>query len=139
MKKELILIILLFIANSVYSQVVFDYEMKYFQRNDTVFRYRVYCNENRIDSLYCYGYLTKLSKSRWIDNNLDIDSSYVVYKFKKKKDTKWFKENNKYFNADYECDVIKWDRYFKDGRVQKLRCFCNYCFIRTVKSKNKQK
>ena len=128
--KKIVLIILVLITNSVYSQVVFNYEIKYFQRDDTVFCYKVYSTENRVDSVSFKEYLTKLSKSRWKDN-MDIDSSYVIYKLKKKKPTKWFKENNKYFNADYECDVIKWDRYYKDGRVQKFRRFWHYCFIRT--------
>jgi len=128
--KKIVLIILVLITNSVYSQVVFNYQIKYFQRNDTMFRYKVYCTENRVDSVSFKEYLTKLSKSRWKDN-MDIDSSYVIYKLKKKKPTKWFKENNKYFNADYECDVIKWDRCYKDGRVQKFRRFWHYCFIRT--------
>ena len=130
--KKIVLIILVLITNSVYSQVVFNYQIKYFQRNDTMFRYKVYCTENRVDSVSFKEYLTKLSKSRWKDNmDIDIDSSYVIYKLKKKKPTKWFKENNKYFNADYECDVIKWDRCYKDGRVQKFRRFWHYCFIRT--------
>jgi len=128
--KKIVLIIFVLITNSVYSQVVFNYQIKYFQRNDTMFRYKVYCTENRVDSVSFKEYLTKLSKSRWKDN-MDIDSSYVIYKLKKKKPTKWFKENNKYFNADYECDVIKWDRCYKDGRVQKFRRFWHYCFIRT--------
>jgi hypothetical protein len=128
--KKIVLIIFVLITNSVYSQVVFNYQIKYFQRNDTMFRYKVYCTENRVDSVSFKEYLTKLSKSRWKDN-MDIDSSYVIYKLKKKKPTKWFKENNKYINADYECDIIKWDRCYKDGRVQKFRRFWHYCFIRT--------
>lgn len=103
------------------QQPQFNYELKFFQRNDTIFRCYVYIHEKIIDSIIVNNFYSKVTCSKWISQKYE-DESYYISKFKKIKDSKWLKKNNeKYYQFDCECVQKSFKLFYKDGSVEIVR------------------
>lgn len=145
--RKIIALLFCFITSQLYSQSlqidnpieipVFNYRVKYFQRNDTIFQYRIYPEKGIIDSVTCTNIYLKQKKFKWIGET-DADNSYSVSKFRKVKTSEWFKENNKWFNADVECELKAYKRFYPDGRIQKYWRFGTISHSRIIEPKNKK-
>lgn len=100
------------------------------QRNDTIFCFILYSKESQVDSIKTLSFYTKLTKTKWI-SNLESDGTFCITKFRKKKTSKWFKENNiKWFNADFECKKKNSIQYNPNGDAIKIY---HFLFITKVK------
>lgn len=134
MKLKLFLFIISFSSIILYSQTndstiiyidrpiktLFNYKIKYFYRNDTIFAFKVFplCIEEKIDSVYLIGFYIKHTFGRWkcMDDNLN---NYSLARFRRIRQSNWYIVNNeKYFNSKFECikvgNCIKWHRKIKD-------------------------
>lgn len=125
--KKIIVLLFCFIRFNMYAQQIdnpigrplFNYKSICVRKGDTIFCYKTYLRENKIDSIVYSNKLIR-QKRQWIGLNDPIDSSYVVAKCIKMMKNEWFKENNaEWFNADSECDIRSYKRYYPDGRIQK--------------------
>jgi hypothetical protein len=95
----------------------FPFENIYFRRNDTVFSVYIYSSKEEIDSIIYNSFAVKIANEKWKTNTIS-DGSYSIVKYKKIKISQWFKENNeKLFQADYECIEKKYWRYYPDGTI----------------------
>lgn len=123
--KRIIFLIIFFSTKTVFSQYITPYlpEIKYIQLKDTIFKYEIYQTGDYIDSVICGDKITKLTNKKWI-GQFYPSGSYFVYKFRRKKPSSWFKENNgTLFQADYELKNKAFQRFDSDGTIMKYwRC-----------------
>lgn len=122
MKKSFILIVIFFLINNLYSQIpIVNYEIKYFQKNDTIFRFQIFSTDGKIDSVLCTNFYKKLTKNKWVSND-DSDEGYTITKFKKLKRSKLLMENkDKLLYADFECETKYRKTIFNDGSATIMR------------------
>lgn len=115
-------------SNKNWESPIINYTDIFVKKNDTIFCYEVYKEDDEIDSVIVSDlYLQKDDNKKWV-SKIYSDSSYAIAKFKKIKPSKLFNElNHKYFNAEFELKRKKFDVYYPDGRIFKYRYF--YSFI----------
>lgn len=129
--KKFVLFLFCFIYSAVNAQSVqqidnpigvpvFGYKSIYVKRGDTIFSYKVYMTDTKIDSIIYSNKMVRQHGKKWIGLQDPLDSSYVVSNCIKMSKSKWFKDNNeKWFKADTECDIRAYKRYYPDGRIKK--------------------
>jgi hypothetical protein len=92
----------------------------YIRKQNAVFCYDLHLNKINKDIIDSFTFVAKYTKYRgtkWIE--IDTSGSYTIYRFKRKKPSKWFLENNdKYLRANYEVECRSWFRYSKEGKLE---------------------
>jgi len=108
MKKGIILIVFLNMLMGSYSQnesrpiapaLDITFIGACFQRNDTILCCHI---DKKTDSIEIVSVGIKVSRQKW--RFQDENGSFSISKYKRVKDSDWFKKNNtKFLNADFEC------------------------------------
>jgi len=117
---------------------VFLFKSFYFMKQDTIYDYHVYGKNNNIDSIELSEIITRIlgEKNIW-----EFSDSFCYYecKFKKKRDSEWFKSNNPiYFNAEAEYKLVYRKQYRHDGtKAEIVRIYPLHIKRKSIKIKKK--
>jgi len=100
--------------NGNYVRPIINFTSIFVQNNDTIYRYEIYKENGRIDSVVISDfYFKKNNSKKWV-SKIHSDGSYTIRKFKKIKPSKLFNElNHKYFNVEFELKRKNFDVYCK--------------------------
>ncbi|MEI6348744.1 MAG: hypothetical protein WCP69_12425 [Bacteroidota bacterium] len=131
MKKFILMLVFAFLCKVGMCQYpVFNYVNKYFYRNDTIFSYKVYPEEGKIDSLVLNGVNTRLSK-----RNCLFGKRYVCkyVKYRKLRRSKWYKNNIDKLSAfEFECKNYYWVAQTQDGGKIIYRSFWFFSNVKKI-------